>query len=99
MTSLGQLRIIGFLEGLSFVMLLGIAMPLKYLYGIPEAVKAIGMIHGWLFVLYVVYVIHVKVKLKWSNKTTITALIASLIPFGTFYADVKIFRNSHVSLN
>lgn len=91
-TALGQLRIIAFLEGISYLLLLGIAMPLKYLAGEPSAVKVIGMIHGILFVLYVFYILLVKLKLDWSLKKTVWAFLASLIPLGTFYADVKLFR-------
>ncbi len=91
-TSLGHLRIIGFTEGISYLLLLGIAMPLKYMYNMPGAVRVTGMIHGLLFVLYVVYVIKVTVALRWSFGKMVLALIASLIPFGTFWADVKLFR-------
>jgi hypothetical protein len=56
-TQLGRLRIIGFVEGLSFLILLGIAMPLKYFFGLPETVRVVGMAHGLLFVLYVLLVI------------------------------------------
>ncbi|MES2731864.1 MAG: DUF3817 domain-containing protein [Bacteroidota bacterium] len=93
-TSLGRLRIVGFLEGTSFLFLLGIAMPLKYLAGQPEAVKVTGMVHGLLFLLYILYLIQVKVEMQWSISKTLVAFVASLIPFGTFYADVKLFRNS-----
>jgi integral membrane protein len=92
-TSLGRLRIIGFLEGLSFLFLLLIAMPVKYLAGEPILVKVTGMIHGLLFVGYVLKVIIVKVELDWSIKKSALALMASVIPFGTFYADSKLFRN------
>ncbi|PIZ06237.1 MAG: hypothetical protein COY57_03080 [Flavobacteriales bacterium CG_4_10_14_0_8_um_filter_32_5] len=86
------LRIIAFLEGISYLVLLCIAMPLKYFYNQPQAVKTVGMAHGVLFVLYVVLLLFVHVELKWKLTTTFWAFIASLIPFGTFYADVKWFR-------
>lgn len=92
--SLGHLRIIAFLEGLSFLILLFIAMPMKYFAGQPEYVKVTGMIHGILFIVYVMYVFLVRSEYKWTNKTTYVALLASVIPFGTFYADVKFFRVS-----
>lgn len=90
--TLGRLRIIGFLEGISFLVLLFIAMPLKYMAGQPMAVKITGMAHGLLFVLYILYVIMAKVEYNWSIKKTVLALLASLVPFGTFWADVKLFR-------
>lgn len=92
-TSLGRLRIIGFLEGVSFLVLLGIAMPLKYMYDQPEMVKHTGRAHGLLFVLYVLLVIQVAYELGWNWKKVTLALVASVIPFGTFYADAKWFKN------
>jgi integral membrane protein len=91
-TNLGRLRMIGFLEGISFLALLGIAMPLKYLNDQPNPVRVIGMAHGVLFMLYVVWVYIVREEEKWSLKDTFIALVASIIPFGTFYADAKLFR-------
>ena len=91
-SSLGRLRIIALLEGISLLILLGIAMPLKYLAGIPEVVRVVGMAHGVLFILYAVLLIGVAVEKSWSFKKTILAFIASVIPFGTFYADAKWFK-------
>lgn len=92
-SSLGRLRIIAMLEGISLLVLLGIAMPLKYIAGIPEAVRIVGMAHGILFILYVVLLIQVAVERNWSFKKSILAFLASIIPFGTFYADAKWFRS------
>lgn len=90
-TPLGWLRLIGFMEGLSFLILLCIAMPLKYYAGKPEAVKHVGMGHGVLFVLYVLLVLQVSFKQKWTKKEIVISIIASLVPLGTFYADWTIF--------
>ncbi len=92
-TPLGWLRSIGFLEGLSYLVLLGIAMPLKYYADKPEAVKHVGMAHGVLFILYIVLVGYNALRDKWSLPKTGWSLLASLVPFGTFYADIKFFRN------
>ena len=67
-------------------------MPLKYVWGYTEATMDIGMAHGVLFILYIFMVIPVQSELKWSTSTTLWALIASVLPFGTFIADAKIFR-------
>jgi integral membrane protein len=91
--SLFLLRIFAFLEGISFLLLLGIAMPMKYLYDEPSLVKSVGMAHGVLFVLYVLFLVIVHFKFKWELPITIKAFIASFIPFGTFYADKKWFRS------
>ena len=87
-------RLTAFLEGISFVFLLGIAMPLKYFYEIPEAVKIIGMIHGVLFILYTIFLLMIHLKLKWKISKTILVFLAAFIPFGTFCADFKFFRNN-----
>lgn len=90
--SLSTLRLIALLEGISFLVLLGIAMPLKYYFDKPDAVKIVGMAHGVLFVLYTINLLIVHLKFKWSILVTLGAFIASFIPFGTFYADKKWFR-------
>lgn len=86
------LRIIAILEGLSFLILLSIAMPLKYMFDKPEMVKIVGMAHGVLFIAYIILVIVVRELLKWNLKQTFLALIASILPFGTFYVDKKLFK-------
>lgn len=95
-SQLGRLRIIALLEGMSFLILLGIAVPLKYMAGQPQTVRVVGMIHGLLFILYVFYIIRIQADMKWSPKQTAIALIASVVPFGTFYADTKLFRPAEV---
>jgi integral membrane protein len=91
-TSLGRLRVVGFLEGISFLVLLGIAMPLKYLAGQPEAVRIVGMAHGVLFVAYVLLVLQVSIERSWSWKKALLALAVSVVPFGTFWAEKKLFQ-------
>ena len=90
--SINVLRLLALIEGISFLALLGIAMPLKYYYNKPEAVKIIGMAHGILFILYTINLLIIHLKLRWSYGKTLGAFIAALIPFGTFYADKKWFR-------
>lgn len=91
-TVIGRLRIIGFIEGLSFLILLGIAMPLKYMFGLPEAVRIVGMAHGILFVLFIALSIQAKLVYEWPLWKMILLWIASIVPFGTFYADIKLLR-------
>ena len=87
-------RMIGTLEGISFLLLLGIAMPLKYMAGIPEPVKIVGWAHGLLFVLYVGAVVQAKFTLNWSLKQVFFALLASVIPFGPFIIDRQYLKAS-----
>ncbi len=91
-TPLGLLRTIGFLEGLSYIVLLAIAMPLKYYANKPEAVKHVGMAHGVLFTLFILLISYNAFKDKWPLTKVFWAAISSIIPFGTFYADAKLFR-------
>ena len=92
-SALGRLRIVAFLEGVSYLVLLGIAMPLKYLADMPQAVRVTGMAHGVLFVLFVILLIQVATEKSWSFKKSALSFVSSLIPFGTFYADARWFRN------
>lgn len=91
--SLKDLKIftkIAFLEGISYLLLLLIAMPLKYFANIPEGVKYVGWAHGVLFVLFCVYLLKVWVGLKWPFQKAAEAFIASLLPFGTFVLDARL---------
>jgi integral membrane protein len=92
-TALGRLRLVGFAEGLSFLILLFVAMPLKYVWGQPEAVRSFGSVHGLLFVLYVLLVFQNKAEHGWDNRRAWLLLLLSVLPFGTFYADAKLLRN------
>lgn len=82
-------RIIGSLEALSYLLLLGIAMPLKYIWQKPEMVQYVGMIHGILFIAYVLAAIVLYKQLSWNKKTLAIVLLCSLLPFGPFYAEKK----------
>lgn len=84
------LRIIGLLEGISFLLLLFIAMPMKYMLDNPVLVKYVGMGHGVLFMLFLIVLFMVCEKQKWSITMFILGLIASILPFGTFVFDRKI---------
>ena len=85
-------RIISLLEGISFVLLLFVAMPLKYVGGQNFLVKLLGMPHGVLFLVYVFMSIVLAIELKWKFKKTVEVVCASNIPFGTFYIDKKYLR-------
>ena len=86
-----QLRLIGLLEGISLLVLLGVAVPLKHLYGNPALVRALGPVHGLLFLLFVIKTLSVGVEQRWRfSETTWKVLLACLVPFGTFYIDSKI---------
>ena len=81
---LSRLRIIGDVEGVSYLVLLFVAMPLKYLAGMPKAVRIAGSIHGFLFVAFMVALADVWRKRGWSFRKVLLAFASSLVPFGTF---------------
>lgn len=88
-TSLNRVRILGITEGLSFIILLFIAMPLKYFFGVPIMVRYVGMIHGLLFILYVVLLFQEKEKLEWGWAKFLILFILSNIPFGFLIVEWK----------
>jgi len=85
--SISNLRLIGFIEGVSFLILLLVAMPLKYYLDFPMAVKITGWIHGVLFILYIAAVFLAMKAMQWNWFSVLVALGASLIPIGTFVLD------------
>jgi integral membrane protein len=87
-----QLRIVGIIEGISFLVLLGIAMPLKYLAGMPRAVSVVGMAHGVLFILYLAALAHAHVTVRWPLRRALTVLAAAVLPLGPFVIEGSLRR-------
>lgn len=92
------LRYVGIMEGISFLVLLGIAMPLKYMFALPIAVKLVGWLHGLLFMLFIYALINVRVYANWSLKWVFYGFIASILPFGTFVLDHQLKRQENDNL-
>jgi integral membrane protein len=90
--SIRNLRVIGILEGISFLVLLCIAMPLKYFMDMPLAVKYVGWAHGVLFILYIPAVFLARKAMQWNFFQVVVALAASLVPFGTFVLDRQLSK-------
>lgn len=86
-SSLHWLRTIGFLEGISFLVLLGVAMPLKYIWDMPGAVRVVGMAHGLLFTWYVALVSRAVADGRLDRRQGIRCAVASVLPFGPFVVD------------
>jgi integral membrane protein len=89
-TNLGRLRILGFLEGFSLLALIFVAMPLKYFFDSPGLTKAIGPVHGALFIMFLINTVSVAVAKNWNFWITLKVVISCFLPFGTFYIDHKI---------
>jgi integral membrane protein len=91
-TPLARLRLTGQLEGLSFLLLLFVAMPLKYLAGMPLGVRVVGMAHGVLFLAYLALVFGVALERRWGPVRVGAAVVASVVPFGTLVFDRSLAR-------
>ena len=90
MKSVKNFGLINTIEGYSYLLLLFIAMPMKYLLGIAIATKIVGMLHGILFIGFLIMLVTASQEAKFSIKDSALFFIASLIPFGTFYTKKKI---------
>jgi|TARA_R110002110_G_scaffold90627_4_gene235459 integral membrane protein len=80
-------KVISTLEAISFLLLLGIAMPLKYVWDLPQMVQTVGMAHGVLFLLYIAGAVYMSQKLNWTIKQLAIAIFCSILPFGPFYIE------------
>jgi integral membrane protein len=96
MSQIRVFRIIALAEGSSFLLLLFMAMPMKYLMGLPKVVTVVGAIHGILFLLYVGQLVRLRTKYQWDNRFSFIAFFASILPFGTFFFD-KYLREKEAS--
>lgn len=85
------------LEGASLLLLLLVAMPLKYFYGWPELTKILGAFHGMFFLLYIALVKKTSREVSWSGRTRLLAYFAALIPWGTFYFESR-FLTSKITV-
>ncbi|MCX6181804.1 MAG: DUF3817 domain-containing protein [Bacteroidetes bacterium] len=94
MDHLKTLRVFAIMEGFSTIALFGFSMPMKYIFDDTTTMRPVGMAHGVLFIGYCIWVVLAAMQNKWKASKTLWALFASLIPFGTFVADYKLFRNN-----
>jgi|SRR5690606_277806 len=81
------LRTVGLVEGASYILLLFVAMPLKYLFALPMAVRITGMVHGLLFIVFVYALLRATQHRGWSLKRAFVIFVASLVPFGPLFID------------
>ena len=90
--SLARLRAVSILEGASLLLLVCVAMPLKYLAHEPAAVRVVGLMHGVLFVSYVLLLLQNTIERRWSAGKFGLGLVLSVLPFGAFYAERRLFQ-------
>ena len=86
-------RVIAFLEGVSYILLMSVGLYFKYQLADPSYVKLLGMPHGLLFISYLILAFLIKDGEQWKNKDFGIILLASILPFGTFYIDRKYLKN------
>ena len=91
-TSLGRLRAVAIVEGISFLLLLFVAMPMKYVWDIPQAVRITGMVHGLLFIAFSIALLVAGLDRRWGLGRMTVVFLSSLIPFGTFLMDRNLKR-------
>ena len=91
-TIIRRFRSIAIAEGISFLVLLLIAMPLKYVWHYPMPVKVVGWAHGVLFIAYWIAAVPLFIKLKWDPERIVGLGLASILPFGTFVLERKWLR-------
>jgi integral membrane protein len=91
-TPIAQLRLVAILEGISFLVLLGVAMPMKYLLGVEAAVKVVGWTHGILFMLFCGALLPAMRAARWTPLQTGMVFAAALVPFGPFLIDRRLRR-------
>lgn len=96
-TTLGRVRAVGMAEGVSFLLLVGVGMPLKYAAGLPMAVKIAGWIHGALFMALFFLVAHAKATEDWPWGRAFLVMGAALVPFGPFLIDKRLRESAEVS--
>jgi integral membrane protein len=94
---IGRFRLIAILEGISYVLLVGVAMPLKYLAGEPLAVRVVGAAHGGLFVLYGILLLLAGVSARWSLAKMAWYMFVSLFPIGTFLIEPSLRRQEEAA--
>ncbi|HRJ73190.1 MAG TPA: DUF3817 domain-containing protein [Terrimicrobiaceae bacterium] len=89
-SSVHRLRLLALTEGVSFLLLLGVAMPLKYLAGVPAAVKIVGWAHGLLFAALCLLLLRVTLEERWPLGRAVMVFVAALLPFGPFVIDRRL---------
>lgn len=93
-TDLGRLRLFNLLDGLSYAVLLCVAVPLKYLAGRPEVVQVMGRLHGLFFVLFLLSVAQVATASKWNGRRILHAVAAAVIPFAAFVLEKRLRQDA-----
>ena len=98
MSELKKFKFINKIEGISFIILLFVAMPMKYYFGYPIATKIVGMAHGLLVFIFIYQLIEAKNEANLTLKESALYFVLSLIPFGSFYTDKLLAKKNDNSI-
>ena len=98
-SGIGFFRVITFLEGMSLLTLMLIAMPLKYIFDKPEMVSVVGSAHGFLFILFIILALRMSFAYKWGFIKSGLIMASSFVPFGSFVVDHKVLKELHEGLS
>ncbi len=85
-----QFRAVSLLEGASYLLLLAVAVPVKYVLHEPALVRVLGRVHGGLFVIFVLALVRAALAAEWRASRSLTAFVASVVPFGAFWFERKL---------
>jgi integral membrane protein len=96
LNALSRFRVVSITEGISMLVLVFIAMPLKYIFELPLMVTYVGWIHGVLFMVYMLVLFPTSRKLRWTFRTALMGVIAAVLPFGPFLFDRKLKKQEHL---
>lgn len=97
-TPVGRFRLVAVIEGISYLFLLFVGMPLKYGFDLPQVTTYTGWIHGGLFLLYILTLIKANSSENWKRGRVLWAVLAALIPFGAFILERKLYREEQLKL-
>ncbi|MEK7322456.1 MAG: DUF3817 domain-containing protein [Pseudomonadota bacterium] len=98
MLNLNTFRIISMIEGLSFLVLLFIAMPAKYHFGYPQAVSVAGLGHGLLFMLFIFMSLVMSQRHAWGDRYTLLVMVAGVLPFGCLFLEKSLRRQVEAAI-
>ncbi len=90
--ALTRYRVMAYVVGVWLVLLVLVAMPLKYFADSPTMVEIVGPVHGFLYMAYLATALDVAFRARWSAVRTVLVMLAGTVPFLSFYAERKVTR-------
>ena len=88
--ALTRFRVLAYVVGVGLLLLVLVAMPLKYLADRPTLVEVIGPLHGFLYMVYLVTAVDLAFRARWSPVRTVLVMLAGTVPFVSFVAERRV---------